>query len=360
MAKDYYKILGVDRNASKDEIKKQFRKKSIEYHPDRQKDKSDKEKKEAEEKFKLIAEAWSVLGDDEKRKKYDQFGDNWEQMSGMQGGMGPDIEEILRRMHRGFFDDSDFWPGYSNRKSQGPTPGQTIRVTYPLTIEEIYTGVKKEIEVPVKVRCKECNGSGGDVEECSYCHGTGAFIQTQNTPFGIIQQQSVCPYCHGTGKKMLKKCSKCGGTGFEDLKRRITLNISPFEKDGNTKKYTGMGYESKDPKGLNGDLLVQIIYKYDESKYAIQGNTIYEQISIPYYDAIIGCKKKVILPSKKEKEIEIKPLSQHGDQIILNREGISGGNYIYIISIELPKRSISNPLDKKEKELLEKIQKLHK
>lgn len=353
MAKDYYKILGVDKNASKEEIKKNFRKKSIEWHPDRQKDKSEKEKKEAEEKFKEIAEAWSVLGDDDKRQKYDQYGDNWEQMSGMQGGMGPDIEEILRRMHGGFFDD--FFGGGFQEQQSGPQHGQTIRVQYPITIEEIYSGVEKDIEVPVKLRCKECNGTGGDVKVCPHCNGTGIIVHTQHTPFGIMQQQSVCPHCHGKGKEMIKQCSKCHGTGTTDYKRKLHVSIAPFTANGTNKKYTGMGYESLDPNGLNGDLLVQVVYNIDNSKYAIKGNTVYEKIKIPYYTAIIGGKMKVTLPNKKEETIEIKPLSQEGTQVILYNKGISNGNYIFIISIDMPKSKISD----KENKLLEDIKKLH-
>jgi DnaJ-class molecular chaperone len=125
-------------------------------------------------------------------------------------------------------------------------------------------------------------------------------------------------------------------------------------------RFTGMGYESKDPKGLNGDLIIQIIYNIDSNKYVIKGNTIYEKISIPYYDCILGCTKKVKLPNNKEKEITIKPLTNHGDNVILNGEGINGGQYIYVVEPELPKRTLSSKLSNEEKELLEKIKKLHK
>ena len=354
MAKDYYKILGVDKNFDEAQLKKAFRKKSIEWHPDKWQDKSEAEKKNAEEQFKLVAEAYACLKDPEKRARYDQYGDDWDQMNGANGGMSPDIEEILKRMHGGFFDD--FFGGGFHEEHQGPQPGQTIRVQYPISIEEIFNGVTKEIEVPVYVRCKECNGTGGEVKTCSHCHGQGVFVQTQHTPFGIIQNQSVCPYCHGKGKEIVKKCKKCNGTGEETLKRRIKLNISPFTQNGTNKRYTAMGYESKDPNGVNGDLIVQIIYNVDSSKYVIQGNTVYEKIKVPYYTAILGGKIKTTLPNHKEETLEIKPLSQEGDQVTLLNRGINGGNYIFIISLDVPKNSI---LDK-EKKLLEDIKNLHK
>ena len=120
-----------------------------------------------------------------------------------------------------------------------------------------------------------------------------------------------------------------------------------------------MGYESKDSHGLNGDLLIQIIYKIDTNKYAIQGNTVYEKIKVPYYDCILGTKIDVTLPNNSKETIEVKPLSQEGDQIVLNNKGINGGNYIYIVSIDMPKRGISTKLNEKEKKLLEDIKKLH-
>ena len=356
MAKDYYKILGVDKNATDEEIKKQFRKQSIKWHPDRWTSKSEKEQKEAEEKFKEVAEAYSVLSDPEKKAKYERYGDKWEQMSGG-GGFGDDIEEIMRNMHGGMF--NDFFGNPFGRRKSGPESGKTIQMQYPITIEEIYKGVSKDIEVDVQVRCKTCSGTGGDTEVCPNCKGQGVITHTQYSPFGTISQQTVCPSCHGTGKKIVKKCSDCNGTGFKTEKRKIKLSISPFTANHTIKKYTGMGYESKDKNGVNGDLIIQVVYDIDSSKYAISGNDIYEKITIPYYDCILGTTKKVKLPSGKEKEIKINPLAQEGDKVILQKEGIGYGNYIFIISVGMPKRSISSKLNEKEKDLLEQIKKLH-
>ena len=356
MAKDYYKILGVDRNFDENQLKKAFRKKSIEWHPDRWQDKSEAEKKNAEEQFKLVAEAYACLKDPEKRARYDQFGDNWDQMNGG-GGPSPDIEEILKRMHGGFFDD--FFGGGDifghHHQQRGPEPGQSIQMQYKITLDEIYNGVKKEIEIPIQVRCKDCNGTGGETKTCQYCHGQGVIVRTQTGPFGMMQSQSVCPHCHGTGKQIVKKCNTCNGQGMIESKRKITLNIAPFTQNGVIKTYTAMGYESRDKNGLNGDFILQVIYDIDKTKYVIQGNNVYEKLHIPYYDAILGTTVRVKLPDNKEYDVKIPECSKEGDQLKLKGKGISYGDYIYVLQLDIPKI-----LDKKEKELIEKIKKLYK
>ena len=353
MAKDYYKILGVDKNADEAQLKKAYRKKSIEWHPDKWQDKSEAERKKAEEQFKLVAEAYDCLKDPDKRARYDQFGDNWEQMNqgGDFGGFGG-FEDIMSRMSGGVFDD--FFGG-GRRQNRGPKPGQSVQTQYEIGINEIFNGLNTTFEFEVNGRCTKCNGSGGDSETCSHCHGTGNLTQTQHTPFGMITQQSMCPYCHGTGKVITKKCTECNGTGIKKIKRKVNLNIKPFVENGHIMKFTGMGYESKDPHGLNGDLLIQIIYNIDTSKYVVKGKTVYEKIKIPYYDVILGTKLNVTLPNNTKETIEIKPLSQEGTQIVLHNKGISGGDYIYIVSLQVPNKNIAN----NEKELLNQIKQLH-
>ena len=348
MAKDYYKILGVDKSASENEIKKAYRKAAVKWHPDRWSDKSEKERKDAENKFKEIAEANEVLSNPEKRKKYDQFGENWNKV-----GDGFDGFDF------GFDFMDDFFGGGRRQQRKGPIPGTTITMNYFVDINDIFNGVNKTIEIEIDGRCPDCEGTGGDSHECEHCHGTGQIQQVKNTPFGRTILQSTCPYCHGTGKIYTKKCSTCRGTGFIKKKRKININIKPFVKNHQPLKYTGMGYESKDKNGLNGDLIIQINYNIDTSKYVIDGTTVYEKIFIPYYDCILGCTKKVKLPNNKEKEITIKPLTVNGDKVILNGEGLNGGQYVFIIEPELPKRSLSSKLSDEEKELLTKIQKIH-
>lgn len=361
MAKDYYKILGIDKSASEDDVKKAYRKAAIKWHPDRWTNKSEKERKNAEEKFKEAAEANEVLSDPDKRAKYDRYGENWEQMGGGfgPGGFSMDINDIIRKMHGMGPSFDDFFDNGFGRGHRGPIPGQTVQMRYEIGIDEIFNGLSKEIKVNVKGRCKECDGQGGSVEVCSHCGGTGMISNTQYTSFGMMTQQSPCPYCHGSGKHITKKCTNCNGTGKIDITRNIKLNIKPFVRQGSTLKYTGMGYESNDKNGPNGDLIIQIIYNIDQTKYRIDGNTVYEKIEVPYYDCILGTDIKKTLPNNKEVTVNIKPLSNDGDTVVLNNEGLNGGNYVFVISLQLPKRSITNKLSNKEKELLEKIKKLH-
>lgn len=357
MAQDYYKILGIDKNATEDDIKKAYRKAAKEYHPDKFVGKSEKERKEAEDKFKEISGAYAVLSDKDKKAKYDQFGENWDKVGdgfdgfgGFDSGFGG---------FSGFGDFMDDFFGHSHRQQKGPVPGNSVSMNYFIDINEIFNGVNKEIEIEVEARCPTCNGTGGDSETCSHCGGTGVITKTSRTAFGMVTQQSPCPYCHGLGRIIKKTCSDCRGTGIKKKTRKIKLNIKPFTPNGYQMKFTGMGYESKDPKGINGDLIIQVIYKIDNSKYVIQGNSIYEKIKVPYYNCILGTTMKVKFPNNKEKEITIKPFTTNGDNIILSGEGINGGQYIYVVEPELPKRSLSTKLSDKEKELLEKIKKLH-
>lgn len=355
MAKDFYKILGVDKNAKDDELKKAYRKAAVKWHPDRWSGKSEKEQKEAESKFKEIAEAYEVLSDPDKRKRYDQFGDDWDKVANGGSGMGFDIGDFMRRMHGGFDPFGDFFGGGMGDQQRNIHPdGESVSMRYSIGINEIFNGEKKDISINVKARCSKCHGTGGDKEKCTYCNGTGMLTQVQRTPFGIIQNSSPCIHCHGTGQIIKNKCTECNGTGLKTKTNKITLDIKPGIYNGETLTFVGKGYESKDPLGKNGDLYVQIIYNIDSNRYVIKGNDVYEKIYIPYYDCILGLEKKITLPNKKEKTITIPKYSKDGTQVTLRGEGINGGNYIFVISPLFPTSINSN-----EKELLEKIRKSH-
>lgn len=344
MSKSYYDILGVNKNASEAEIKKAFKKAAVKWHPDRQTGKSEKEQAEAEEMFKKINEANDVLSDPDKRRRYDQFGDDWDKVG--QGGFGSssgfdiDLGEMFSHMN-GFGDL------FGNRRQQqrGPEPGTTIRVRIALSIEDIFNGDTREIEVKVNVRCKDCNGTGGDKRQCPHCNGTGMITNVQHTAFGIIQNSHPCPHCHGTGQEIINKCSKCSGTGFTQTTKNIKINIRPGIQNGEEILYSGMGYESQDPRGANGDLIVQCVYNIDNSKYIIQGNDVFEKINVPYYDVILGKEQQITLPNGKKETIKIKPCSQEGDKITLYGKSFNHGNYHCIIHIVMP--TFVSDIDKK-------------
>ena len=355
MAKDFYKILGVDKNVKDDDLKKAYRKAAVKWHPDRWSGKSEKEQKEAEAKFKEIAEAYEVLSDPDKRKRYDQFGDDWDKVANGGSGMGFDIGDFMRRMHSGFDPFGDFFGGGMNTQQRNVhQPGETISMKYGIGIDEIFNGVEKDISIDIKVRCESCHGTGGDKEKCTHCNGSGMMTQVQRTPFGIIQNSSPCPYCNGTGQIIKKKCSSCNGTGLKNKTTKVRLSIKKGVRNGETIVFNGKGYEAKDPLGKNGDLYVQIIYNIDSNKYYFNGNDVYEKLYVPYYDCILGLEKKVVLPNKKEKTITIPKYSKDGTQIRLVGEGINRGNYIFVVTPLFPTSINSN-----EKELLEKIKKSH-
>lgn len=353
--KDYYEILGVSRSASEDDIKKAYKKLALRFHPDRLAGKSDKEKQEAEEKFKEINEAYSVLSDKDKRQHYDTFG-TMEGMEGFQPGGSPfqGFDDLFERFS-GF---SDFFGGTRGGRSssqRGPLPGDTIQVNLGVNIEEIFKGGSKTFEYDIKARCSHCHGAGGEgVETCPHCHGTGMYTETKRTGFGMTTVSRPCPYCGGEGTTMKSKCSYCGGTGFERQHKTITVTIPKGVDNGYSIRYPGSGCESKDPSGPNGDLIVNFVHKYDSNKYAIKGLTVYELVDIPYYDCILGGKKTIKLPSGENVEYTIPEYTQDGQQITLQGKGIHGANYIIIVKVKLP-----TYVKQQDKELLQKIRDNH-
>lgn len=356
--KDLYEILGLSRDASDNDIKKAYKKLALKYHPDRQGGKSESEKKQAEEKFKSLSFAYSILSDPEKKQRYDQFGitDDQPQMNS-----GFDPSEIFKHFMGGFGhmfgdeeDDSPFgnFFGHRNtRQNRGPQKGQSIRMQIPVSIEEICNGIHKDIEYNINAKCSKCNGAGGEgIETCSHCHGTGMITETQQYGFSIIQNSHPCQYCGGTGKTMKHKCSKCNGTGFETKTVKQRIDINPGIDNGYQMMFNGKGYESKDG-GPIGDLLLDFIYQYDTSKYSIQGNTIYEIVEIPYYDCIIGCEREVTLPNKEKIKIKVQEYSKDNTLIMTNKR-FGTKSYCYVVKVKMP-----TYIKSKEKDLLKEIQK---
>lgn len=343
---DFYSILGVNKNASEDEIKKAYRKAAVKWHPDRWSGKSESEQKHAEEMFKQIAEANDVLSDPDKRSRYDKFGDNWDKF-----GSGPDID-IFSHFSRGGF--GDFFGFGNHSENRGPENGADMLAKISIDIHDIFNGDTRELDIKVEQRCKECNGKGGEVETCPHCHGKGQIVKSQRFGSQFIQQIMDCPHCGGTGKIYKTKCTKCHGEGVTYTTKRIKVHIPAGVRNGQDIVFTGVGNESRDPHGNNGNIIVRCIYNLDPQKYVIQGNTVYEKLNIPYYDAIIGCEKTVTLPNGKQHNIIVKPYSKDGDNITLYGKGINNGNYVFVISIDLPSH-ISN----EETELLKQIQNLH-
>lgn len=370
MSKDYYNILGVSKDASDDDIKKAFRKLSLKWHPDKHANDSEAKKKEAEEKFKEIAEAYGVLSDKEKRDKYDRFGSvDGPDMSGFGdfGGMSTDdIINIFAGRHGmgGFGGFGGFGGGFRQQPREYVEPGADKVFNMALSIEDIFNGTTKDLEYEVDVRCSHCNGQGGSgIETCRYCGGFGTVTETQHRgPNMVFQSTRPCTHCHGTGKTVREKCSYCNGTGFKKSKRKESITVPPGVIEGQAMKMAGGGCESKNPKGHTGDLIIQFVYKIDKQKYAVvngvTGPVVYEKVDIPYYDCILGAEKSIKLPNGKTVKYKVKENTVSNDQIFLNGEGINGNDYVLIVNMTYVDYSFKK--SGKELSYLKDIQKLHK
>ena len=332
---DYYEILGVSRNATKVEIKKAYRKLAMKYHPD--KNPGDKE---AEEKFKLINEAYQVLSDDEKRAIYDRYG-----KEGLEGrGYRPsnDFSDIFD-MFSEIFGDFGFEEEYDN------TPydlDKAIEIT--LEFEEAAYGISKEIEIDYFSLCPMCNGSGAKRKEtCPTCKGQGRIIVGN----GFIRMSQTCPNCEGRGYVIKEKCNECKGRGFILNKEKIHVDIPAGVDSGMRMRIPRKGNEGKRGRG---DLY--LVFKVKPSKiFKRKGNNLIVDVPVFFTSAILGDKVKI--PTLEgEKEIEIKPFTKDKTQVMFKGLGLPDPNTGYkgdlyaILNIVYPKK-----LTNEQKELLEKL-----
>lgn len=339
MAKNYYDILGVAKSATPEEIKKAYKKQAIKWHPDRHSSESEEKQKEAADKFKEIAEAYDVLQDEQKRAHYDAYGtmDNYGN-----GYSGPDMSDFFHSMFGGF-----------QHKPQKPATGESVQIRIQLSIRELMQASSVDVSYNVYIRCQHCNGTGGDgIKTCPHCQGTGQSVETQRTPFGIAQQITICPHCKGTGKIIANPCKHCGGEGLILQHKTIKLEFPKNIQHGFGVRYPNLGSEAKDSKFPNGDLIVYFYYKIDNEKFTIdRNNDVYETISIPYYDCILGATCKHSLPTGEVVSITIPKYSQTGDTVKIPHKGIQGSDYYVVIECSLPKK-----ISQKEEDCLKQIQ----
>ncbi len=361
MAKDYYDILGVDRNASKEEIRKAYKKLAKKYHPDKYQDTA--EKKKAEEKFKEINEAAAVLGDDNKRAQYDQFG---------KSGAGFDAGGFDFRDFGGFnnfgadFDFGDifdmFFGGGSSfsRGRRRSFRGSDLRFDIELSLEEVAEGVQKTIILPRLEKCHDCNGTGAknssDIITCPFCHGSGRVTRTRRTPFGMFQTTTTCSECNGEGKIIKNPCKTCRGSGRINKNSKIKINIPAGVEDGTRLKISGEG-EAGVKGAAPGDLYVVVHVK--EHEYFIRdGDDLYVDIPISFTQAALGDVVEVATLDGKTK-LKIPPGTQTDTIFRLKNKGIPhlngygrGDQKIRVI-VQVPKR-----LNKKQTELLKEFEKV--
>ncbi len=352
MAKqDYYKVLEVEKGASEAEIKKAYRKQAMKYHPDKFAGAGEKEKKEAEDKFKEVNEAYQILSDADKRSKYDQFGHAAFENGGgggYGGGFGGagGFEDIFSSFFGGGFG------GGSQRR--GPEPGNDLRVDVRITLEEVAHGGEVEVKYTRMGKCTTCDGSGAEpgtnLKTCSHCNGTGRIEKIQRTILGAFKNVEECDHCHGKGKTPETKCKKCRGTGLERETIKKTIKIPVGIHDGQRLRLQGMGDASEEG-GVNGDLYVFFHVKAHDF-FERHDEDIVCEIPISYATATLGGEIEIPTLNGK-KTMKIQPGTQNGKIFKLKGEGIKNprarreGDLLVKIIVEIP-----TDLNDTQKELL--------
>ena len=355
MAKrDYYEVLGVDKNASANDIKKAYRKLAIQYHPDKNPD-----NKEAEEKFKEAAEAYSVLSDPDKKARYDQFG--FEGVNGAGGGgfsgAGMDINDIFSMFgdifggHGGFGGFGGFGGGNA---SPAKHRGSDQRVKVKLTLQEIANGVTKKFKLKKYVTCTHCNGSGaenGAVETCPDCKGTGRVVRTQQSFFGMMRSEVACPRCNGQGKIVKEKCRHCNGDGIVMGEEIVEVNIPAGVYEGMQLSMRGKGNAGKF-NGIPGDLLILVEEEKHPTLVRDENDLIYSLLlDIP--TASLGGFAEIPTIDGKAK-VTIDPGTQPGKVLRLRGKGLPSlngygkGDIVVNVSVYIPET-----LSKDEKKAIE-------
>ena len=319
--RDYYEILGVQKNASKEEIKKAYRKQALKYHPD--KNPGDKS---AEEKFKEAAEAYEVLSNDEKRSRYDRFGHAGLGGAGNGfGGGGMTMEDIFASFGDIFGDAFGGFGGFgsSSRRSRRVNKGSNLRVKVKLNLHEIAHGAEKKIKVRKYITCSQCDGTGAadsqSYTSCSTCHGTGHVTRITNTLLGQMQTTSVCPSCGGDGKTIHKKCDKCYGEGIVESEDVIKINIPAGVAKGMQMNVSGKGNAPRRG-GVNGDLLV-VIDEEEHDELIREGNDLIYNLFVSIPDAITGTHVEIPTIDNQVK-IKIEPGTQPGKILRLRGKGL--------------------------------------
>ncbi len=364
--RDYYEVLEVAKTATADEIKKAYRKKAIQFHPDKWSNASDAEKKDAEDKFKEVAEAYEVLSDPQKRQRYDQFGHAG--VGGTHAGNmnTDDLLEFMRRTglgdllggFAGFGGFGGFGGGGARKRVRR---GGDLRVKVRLTLEEIATGVDKKIKVHKYIPCQHCKGTGsedGQTATCDTCHGAGFVMRTQHGIMGMLMQsQEECPTCHGEGVTIKNKCKHCHGEGVVRDEEVISIHIPAGVMDGMQLTIHGKG-NAAPRDGINGDLLVLIEEAPHAELVRDESDLIYNLLlSVP--TAVLGGQVEVPTLTGKAK-VKIEPGTQPGKVLRLRGKGLpeidqygrtyGTGDLLVNIGVYIPEH-----LNKEEKKMMEQL-----
>jgi molecular chaperone DnaJ len=347
MGKDYYSTLGLGRDASQDEIKKAYRKMALKYHPDK-----NPGNKEAEEKFKEVSEAYSVLSDEKKKSMYDQYGE-----AGIKGGaagaggfsdFGFDLSDALRTFMNGFggfggFDDIFGGAAGGGSSRRGPSRGGNLKIKVKLTLEEISTGIEKKIRIKRMDTCDSCSGSGTEpgtsMKTCPTCHGSGEVRHVSRSFFGQVVNVQQCSTCHGEGKIPEKACTKCGGTGRQKVSKLVTIKVPAGVATGNYITLRGEGNV-----GMRGASYGDLIVLFEEKPHQFftrSDNDIYIDMHLTPAEAALGTELKVNTLTGAVKMV-IPPGTQPGKLLRMKNKGLPDphggrkGDQIVRIRVDIP------------------------
>lgn len=352
--KDYYEILDLKRNATQAEIKSAYRKKALQYHPD--KNPGDPS---AEEKFKEAAQAYEILGNEQKRARYDQYGHaGVEGGAGGFGGGGMSMEDIFSHFGDIFGGGFGGFGGFSDgSRGRRVNKGSNLRVKVKLNLKDIAHGVEKKIKVNKYVACKPCDGTGASngsaFTNCSTCHGTGQVTRISNTFLGQMQSTSTCPSCGGEGKTITSKCTVCYGEGIVKETEIVKLNIPAGVAEGMQMSVSGKGNAARRG-GISGDLIV-VIEEEKHPELIRDGNDLIYYLYLSFPDAALGVPVEIPTIEGKVK-IKVEPGTQPGKILRLRGKGlpeINGygkGDLLVNISVWVPKN-----LSREEAQIIERI-----
>ncbi|MBN1809666.1 MAG: molecular chaperone DnaJ [Planctomycetes bacterium] len=352
--RDYYEILGVERTASPDELKRAYRKLAMKYHPD--KNPGDKS---AEDKFKELAEAYEVLSNPDKRRIYDQFGHAGLKGRAQEPHFGS-IEDILSAFGDVFGGGSVFGDLFGTGFGgmyQGPRSGANLRVDITIPFEASVAGTRKTIELKRHERCPDCHGTGAErgvaMQQCPYCHGSGHVTQRQ----GFFTMSTSCPHCHGAGTIIEKPCPTCHGEGHVTKPAKIEVSIPPGLEDNSRLRIAGEGEPSPQEGGPRGDLFVYIHVK-PHDVFQRQGDNLVLELPVSFPQAVLGADIEVPTPYGKAR-LKIPPGTQNSQLFRLRDQGMprlnaKGKGDLYVRTIvEVPKN-----ISQREKEILREFEQI--
>ena len=368
MNRDYYEVLGLSRSASKDEIKKAYRKLAMKYHPDKNPDNG-----EAEEHFKEVNEAYEVLSNDDKRRRYDQFGhagvgSSASSQSGAYGAGTGDFGDIFSAFNDMFggggrsgggspFGFEDVFGGGTRRsRSSAGIRGSDLKIRLKLTLEEIAKGVEKTLKIRKQIPCEVCGGTGsktGNLETCPTCQGTGEVRQASKTMFGQFVNITTCPTCGGEGKVVKDRCTSCHGDGIKQGETTVKVNIPAGVEDGNYLTLRGQG--NAGPRGgSSGDLIV-VVEEITHKLFVRRGDDVIYNLPVSYADMVLGTKVEVPTLEGRVK-LTVPPGTQPNTMLRISGKGIGHlkspgrGDHLVRVNVYIPK-----DLSHRDKELLKEM-----